>query len=468
MRNRASWATVCYVALLAGICLGSTTSCTGGEPSPPLVAAGAQEASGKGYDGPCIPYGMEPKGSTVLDPALGRTPAPASDWSPTPLPTCTPGRTTPTITPGPSPTPLPTSVSAKGGGPALRVSSSPQNITLSPYSEDLGRVAAAPRMRAVTWDHFITIFTGGGTKSVSTEEVLGVKIRAGVGISPHLRIHVAGGGRYSYSDDGGVSWAAPSSSPVGKDPFVVVGPDGYAWALWDNGDLLRASHQRSNSDWEAPISLGPSGGDYDAVRTDNAVVVISAAGQVHRLPGGPVASLAAANRVDLVYGKGELIAGLARADGRAVIARSLDGGHSWSECLVQNTRTAVLDVAAVPTTQGPYAVVWARDSNYFPSVMLSKAHWIPGQACGVWPEQNQVDQLEVPFIGAPRMFDLACPQKHFRVDSAGRIVTMAFSCIDDSGAPDIFVTTMSTDGFFSGPALGGSREGEEAQEDYYQ
>jgi len=463
MRDNAALVIAGLVALGAG--LGGTTGCL--EADAAMGAMAAAEAEAESYDGPCIPYGMEPDDSSVLDPAFHWTPTPTPETLAAPLPTCTPGPPPPANTPGPSPTPIATSVSARGGGPAVRVSSSPQNITLSPYNETLGRVAMAPRIRAVTWDQSITFFTGGGAKAVNTSEVLGASTKAGVGISPRGRIHVVGGGRYSYSDDGGVTWAEPSASPVGDDPFVVVGPDGYAWALWDSGGL-RASRQRTDGDWDAPISLGASGGDYDAVRTDDAVVVMTAAGHVHRLPGGPAGSVGAATRVDLIYGDGELIAGLARDGGRAVIARSLDGGHSWSECLVQKTNASVRDVAAVPTTQGPYAVVWVRADGNFPSVMLSKAHWMSGEACGVWPETHQVDQLEVPYVGAPRMFDVACPQTSFRVDSDGRMVFMAFSCIDDGGASDIFVATMSSDGFFSGPALGGSQAGESAYEDYYE
>jgi hypothetical protein len=415
-------------------------------------------------DGQCIPYGASTPVPPVLDPAYDQTAVPTSPAAP--LPTCTPEDDEPMDTPGPSPTPLPTRVADRGGGPAVRVSSSPQNITLSPYDENLGRVAAGPRIRVVSWDNSLTLFTGGGGKAMKVSEILGVSTRAGVGVSPQGRIHVVGGGRYSYSDDGGVTWAAPMASPAGSDPFVVVGPDGYARAFW-KGAGLQTAKQRSDGTWEAPTNLGSSGGDYDAVRTEDAVVAIAASGAVHRFPGGRVATIGSADRVDLIYNQGELLAGLARGGDKAVVVRSLDGGYTWSECLVQQTGAAVRDVAAVPTTQGPYAVLWIRGDGYFPSVMLSKAHWKAGEACGTWPETHQVDQLEVPYIGAPRLFSVACPQTHFRVDAYGRMVLMAFTCIDDGGKSDIFVADLSTDGFFSGPAMGGSRAGESGYRDDY-
>jgi hypothetical protein len=421
------------------------------------------EVQSDGCDGQCIPYGEATAVPAVLDPSYDRTPLPTSPA--TPLPTCTPGLALPTNRPGPTPTLLPTRVTAKGSGPAVRVSSSPRNITLSPYQESLGRVSAGPRTRIVTWDESITLFTGSGAKAVQTSEILGVGTRAGVGVSPQGRIHVVGAGRYSYSDDGGVTWAPATASPVGDDPFVVVGPDGYARAFWAS-DVLWTAKQRPDGTWGAPVSLGGSGGDYDAARTEDAVVVIAASGAVHRFPGGRVATLGTSQRVDLIYGSGELLAGLARGN-EAVIARSLDSGLTWSECLVQKTNASVGDVAAVPTTQGPYAVLWVRSDSYFPSVILSRAHWKPGEACGVWPEVQQVDQLEVPYIGAPRLFDVACPQTRFRVDAFGGMVFMGFSCIDDGGAADVFVAEMSVDGFFSGPALGGSQAGEHGFRDDY-
>jgi hypothetical protein len=65
------------------------------------------------------------------------------------------------------------------------------------------------------------------------------------------------------------------------------------------------------------------------------------------------------------------------------------------------------------------------------------------------------------------LFSVACPQTHFRVDAYEGMVLMAFSCIDDGGEPDIFVADLSTDGFFSGPAMGGSRAGESGYRDDY-
>ena len=458
------------IAALAGAVLGAV-GCSGPDANAEVAVVKGRipavdvEMQSHGYDGPCIPYGMRMPKPVVFDPSFDQPSTPKTET--TLLPTCKPAAPIPSPTPGPAPTPMPSRIAPRGQGPAVRVSSEPRNVTLSPWSESLGRVAAGPRVTAVTWDQWITLFTGSGTKSMKTSDVLGVSTRAGVGVSPQGRIHVAGGGRYAYSDDDGVTWSSSSASPVGGDPFVVVEPDGCARAFWQAGDLWSAK-QRFDGGWEAPVSLGGSGGDYDAVRTEDAVVVLTASGSVWRVPGdGMVATLRDAERVDLNYVHGELLAGLACKGRKAVIARSLDGGHTWSECLVQRTREHVRDVAAVPTTQGPYAVLWVRDNNHFPTVMLSKAHWKASQVCGVWPEVQQVDQLEVPYIGSPRLFGVACPQTSFRVDTYEGMVFMAFTCVDDADETDIFVVELSADGFFSGPALGGSRAGEGAYQDDY-
>jgi hypothetical protein len=366
---------------------------------------------------------------------------------------------------------LATSIVKHGSGPPVRISSAPQNITLSPQNENVVRVAIGAGKRAVTWDQSLTLFTGAGAKTMQVSEVLGVSTRAGVAISPRGRVHVIGGGRYSYSDDGGVTWADPVTAPAGSDPLLIVGLDGCVRAFWKAGGTVQTAKQRVDRTWSTSISLG-AGGDYDAVRTEDSIVALtSSPAVVYRFSGessGRIASLGAADRVDLHYGSGELLAGMVRGGNKAVIARSFDGGSSWAECLVQRVGDSVRDVAVVPTEQGPYAVLWILDDGYFPSVLLSKAHWKPGEACGVWPELGQVDALgNAAFVDAPRLFAIGCPQISFRTASEVGAVFMAFTCVDDSGASDVFVSEMATSGFFSGPALGGARAGEGSPRDDY-
>lgn len=433
--------------------------------SPGTAPGSAPASLGAAPNGqPCRVSGAT-QSTAILDPIYGTTatPAPAG----TPLPTCTPWVTV-TPSPGPTPTALPTHVAVRGGGPAIRVSSAPQNLTLSPRDESLGRVALGPAMAAVSWDRSLTVLSGSGTRTIPVSDVLGADASAGVAVSPRGRIHVIGGGRYAYSDDGGGSWSPPVSAPARGEAHLVVDSDGCARAFWRTDGAIRTAKQELDGSWGEETWLGV-GGDYDAVRTEEGIVALTTSpGAVHRFPGGWTATLGHASRVDLHYGHGELVAGMARGGDRAVIARSLDGGLTWTECLVQRVAGTVRDVAVVPTEQGPYAALWILDDGDFPSVILSRVHWKVGVQCGVWPEPGQVDELErAPFIAAPRLFGIGCAQTSFRVASQAGSALMAFTCLDDGGSADIFVSRLSASGFFSGPAQGGARAGEGASRDDY-
>lgn len=439
------------------------------------LAIGCAAPAGGSLDGPTAAQGSASddapcRGSAapplaILDPIYGSSATITPHG--TPVPTCTPGPGT-TPTPGPTPTSMPTQVAGYGSGPSIRIASAPQNLTLSPNHESLGRAAAGGGVRAVTWDRSLTLLTGAGTKTMPASVMLGVEAEAGVAVSPRGRIHVVGGRRYTYSDDGGVSWVPPVFSPVSRDPHMVVDWDGRVRAFWRAGGVILTAKQELDGTWGGETSLG-AGGDYDAVRARDCVVALtSSPALVYRFPGGRAAALERAGRVDLHYDRGELLAGMVRGGDRAVIGRSLDGGFTWEECLVQRVGGAVRDVAVVPTEQGPYAVLWILDDGTFPSVMVSRVHWRRGARCGVWPEPGQVDELErAPFIHAPRLFAIGCPQTHFRVVGHAGSSLMAFTCLDGGGRADIFASRMAASGFFSGPSHGGARAGEEAPYDDY-
>lgn len=421
----------------------------------------AQTSSPALDGGSCRAHGAPT--AVILDPVYGSTataPPPGS-----PVPTCTAAPTA-TSLPGPTSTPLPTRVGAHGGRPAVTISSAPQNLTLSPGAERLGRVAVGAAVGAVSWDQSLTLLMVSGAKTVSSRAILGVEAGLGAAVSPRGRIHVLGGRRYTYSDDGGASWAPAAVAPAEGDVHLVVEADGRARAFWSAAGVVRTAKQRLDETWSAQTSLGAAG-DFDAVRAgDRVVALTSSPAVVHGFPGGVLSTMGVARRVDLQYRDGELLAGLVRGGDQAVIARSLDGGLRWSECLVQRVEGAVRDVTAIPTEQGPYAVLWVLDDGAFPSIVLSRVHWKRGERCGVWPELGRVDALErAPFIHSPRLFAIGCPQTHFRVASLGGSSLMAFTCLDAGGAPDILVSRMMSSGFFSGPALGGARAGEQGLRD---
>lgn len=439
------------------------------------------------YAGVCHPYGSSAPPAPILDPLLGGTPCPTS--TPDLAPTCTPFPTS--RSPFPTVTPWPTLPGRHAERPPLVVSSAPQNLSLSAWDELLDRVAVAGNVSAVTWHGadpnlgaLVTLRTPWGSRTLRVREILGVDGVAGVAISPGGRIHLVAGGRYVYSDDDGSTWSAPTSAPAGDDPHLVVEPSGYARLFYISGGTLHTSLQQPNGAWGTPVALLSGVRDYDAVRVQDGVVVAATNGDtvLYRFPdGGVVATFGQnATRVRLTYRRGEVMVGLGRGggmrlgqcaggDGAAFVSRSRDDGQTWDGlCMIQATAHPVGDVAAFPTAQGPYAVLWswcqpARPGvGPFPYIVLSALRWTE-MGCAVVPGDHDADYLTAmggsehtprgdalvaAAGGPPGLFVSHVRQEYFRLAISGEVAVLAFE-----GLGDVFVADVSPDGIFSGPPL---------------
>jgi hypothetical protein len=433
---------------------------------PPLEM-GMQSASGE--PSACVPYGSLVQSPYVGDPPLDETPIPTSESAI--VPTCEPLPTEPAQ--GPTPTPFPTAVpvdqQSSGGG-----ATAPQNVSLSPGSQRVGRLVAHNGTYALTWrgtrSHLL-VGAESGHVSYVVADVLGVDGPAAVALSPFGRLHLYAAGRYAYTDGAGGDWSVPTSAPSGGDPHLVVGSDGLARLLLRDHSSLVLYTQTPVGAWDGPESLAGGVADYAAVRAGEHVIVAATGVQttIHRIPGGLAAQLDGGDRVNLTYRMGEILLGIGRHSGSATIARSLDGGAEWSTCLVQQSQHTVESVGAFPTTKGPYAALWTWHQpdgplGVFRYIVLSTVHWPIGGGCAVWPEQGMVDSLagdQVQRIAAPGLVFSRAQQGDFRIGDDGSV--LAYNGRDLSAdSTDVFLVNLRPDAVFSGSSQGFGQLGEGA------
>lgn len=434
--------------------------------SAPLQINGVQSASSEPVV--CVPYGSLVQSPYVGDPPLDGTPIPTPES--VIVPTCEPLPTE--LAQEPTPTPFPTAVSVNqwrsGGG-----ATAPQNVSLSPGSQRVGRLVAHSGSYALTWrgtrSHLLVGAESGHVNYV-VADVLGVDGPAAVALSPFGRLHLYAAGRYAYTDGVGGDWSVPTSVPSGSDPHLVVGSDGLAYLLLrDHGSLVIYAQTPAGA-WEGPTSLGGGVEDYDAVRAGEHVIVAATGGSttIHRIPGGLAAQLDGGDRVNLTYRSGQVLLGIGRP-GSALIARSLDGGAEWSTCLVQDSRYTIESVAAFPTTKGPYAALWTwhqpdGPQGVFRYIVLSTAQWPVGGSCAVWPELGLADSLagdQSKRIAAPGLIFSRTQQGDFRIGDDGSV--LAYNGRDLSAdSTDVFLVNLRPDAVFSGSSQGFGQLGEEA------
>lgn len=405
--------------------------------------------------GACAPYGAQPAPVMPQDPVWG-TPQPAT---PTPLPTCTPMPTPSNLVPTATPFPTPIGGVVRG---APAVSTAPQNLTLSPWSEQLHRVAASATLAGLTWHdqttHYLTLRDVWGTRTQPVQAALGSNAATAVGFSPSGRLYLAGGGAYAYSDDNGATWSS-GAAPVGGNPHLVVQPDGYTRLFWVEGGTLLSAVQQVDGSWGWPWPLFGGAVDYDAVRVvDGVVVAASDGGQVLLWHNETlVAALPiGATSVRLTYVAGQVTLGVGQqqvGQGTAWLVRSLDQGYTWSSaCLVQASAQPVGNVVGFPTAQGPYAALWSwwqlpPQAGHFPYIVVSQVRF-EGDTCAVVPAATEADALTQAGFGPPGLFATRSRQTFFRLaDSGGMLVYEGW---DASGASDIFIADLNPQGIFSG------------------
>ncbi len=419
----------------------------------------------------CRPYGVPTP--AFQDPQFG-TPAPAA--TPDLRPVCTPIYRTPTPNPNLPPTVTPMTSPAQAGP---RVSTAPQNLTISPWNETVDQTAAAwdAGILAVTWHDdrqaYLTWSTAGGTGSRALAELLGSGALAAVAVSPAGRIYLVGGGQWTYSDNSGATWQPARPAPNGAVLRAVIQSDGFLRLFWLDGQQLQTAVQQSDGTWNGTLTLRDGVQSYDAIRAGDGLVVAAAGGQVTvwRFPEGIVtANLGdGLTHVHLTGRQGEVLLGLGRAvagQGAAYVARSTDGGRSWPEfCQVQASAQPIGDVAAFPTAQGPYAVLWSwqppagEHVGAFPYIALSQLRF---PSCSVSPEVGAVDGLAQAGGGPPGLLSLAARQTRFQLAADDRGIFLAFEGLSANGQADIYTVVLSPDRVFSGISLGGGQAGEEA------
>ncbi len=442
---------------LFGVVLVIATGCSSTSPDAMLDTTG------------CLPYNSKIASNYVFDPVIGATPI-ATTSPPLPLPTCTPHGGTPFATT----TPRPLTGQDRNPNRSVigQVTSRPHNLTVSPWSEDLDRVAASTdgNLFAITWhgnQSFLTRITPTGTETKSINIILGNGEQAGVAISSAGRLHLYAGGSYAYSDDAGITWSNPVSAPNGDFPHIVVDHLGFPHLFWISGGSLNTTHQSWDGSWEGTINLGPTG-DYDAVAVEDSIVVILSgnSSRIVQIPGGTRAILPGAAYVSLIHRLGETVAGLGD-EHTATIARSLDGGVSWSApCLVQESIYRIKNVAGFATKSGPYAVFYAWRGENFPIISLSTVYWHSGQPCYPTPAIGQPDFLVVVRWqnGPPGLFMMRAPQTEFRLHANGERAAIGFTAVTDDKIPDVWWSEVFPDNVFSGVSLGGAHAGEEGVE----
>ena len=445
---RRGWLWCGLLALLVGL-----LGCRAADPARQPRGAAPPAAEGAA----CIPYGALPAPVSPQDPVWG-TPQPAT---PTPAPTCTPRP--PSDAPGdPPPTPFPTPIDGVVRR-APAVSSAPQNLTLSPWDETLHHVASASHGAALTWQagdgsHYLTLRGLYGLHTVAVQDVLGSNTPAAVSFSPAGRLYVAGGGAYAYSDDQGQTWTSGYAPSGTSAPHLLVQPDGYARLYWLSGDTLLTAAQQVDGRWDTPVPLAVGVTTYDAVRADAGRVTAAVIGeQVWLWHNDTLAAQLplAATHAQLTSVAGVVTLGLGRhqaGNGAAWIVRSLDQGATWSDvCPVQSSAWPIGDVAAFPTTAGPYAVLWVwwqplRDSSS-PYIALSQVRF-EDAGCAVVPGATEADGLIISGGRPPGLFVTRWQQLDFRLTADARFIS--YTGWGSSGARDLFTADLRPDGIFSG------------------
>ena len=135
------------------------------------------------------------------------------------------------------------------------------------------------------------------------------------------------------SSDGGASWSNPTqisaahnNDTVGgrQDSIVRSGPDGTVYVVWDDGDIggskqvVSVSHDCGNS-FSKPIDVAPLDGIADPIPGSNFLT-----------GSGPDVAVDQGSGTVYVVWADEL----GGSSGRIVVARSTDGGQSWTSQVV--------------------------------------------------------------------------------------------------------------------------------------